>query len=136
MGYVNEFASDEDVRKYGLEAINKRFRKVDVKYGWTIDREKNVYLRWLHSGREDECDENKFLLCWEGELLIAELKRKGDGVRGGPGWTHWSMINMNLPSSLEKHRQEILKELKQALAAFKDFGARSVTTEHTATFDF
>jgi hypothetical protein len=136
MAYVNEFVPEEDVRKYGLEEINARFRKVDVRYSWTIDREKDIYLRLIDSGREEFCDEYRFNLYWKGSLLLVKLRVKGAGVRGGAGWSRWSLLKLDLPETLESQRDEILSDLKLALSAFKDFGIRSSTTEHTASFDF
>ena len=60
----------------------------------------------------------------------------------GIQWGHYALVGLTLhlfdpfPEFLEKHRLEILVDLKEALIVFKDFGAHSKSTQFTATFDF
>jgi len=44
--------------------------------------------------------------------------------------------NPNDQVILDEHRQEILRDLKEALTAYKDAGVFSRRIESTATFDF
>lgn len=83
MAFVNEYVSAEDVKKYGLEEINRQYRKSNVQPDWTIDRD--IYLRWIHSGREEFADQHDFTLYWKGTLIFLRLKRKEGYVvaRGG-----------------------------------------------------
>lgn len=54
LAFVNERISAEDAEKYGLDAINEHFfmGAGGVRL-WTIDREKNVYLRRMKSNQEE-----------------------------------------------------------------------------------
>lgn len=63
----------------------------------------------------------------------------GSGGRGEPGWSHWRLVWLNgsngLPEPLKPHRREILADLKEALLAYKDFGAYSTNTDYSVTLD-
>lgn len=145
MAFVNERISAEDAAKFGIDEINKHFffGPGDV-YLWTIDREKNVYFRWMCSDR-DEMTEQEISFYWKGALFHIDFKVTGGGGKtadGWKGWTHWSWNGMRRPNNpndqaiLDQHRQEILADLKEALTAYKDIGIYSKMVEHTATFDF
>ena len=141
MTFVNEEVPEQDIEKYGLRAINKQFLKGDFDYRWTIDRQRNIYLRWMHSNRE-EPSENEFSFYWKGTLLKIRLKSRGEGVRGGKGSTTWAIVprlgstSLWLPEELASKREEIIADLKDALRAFKDFGLGSTIADHTAYFEF
>jgi hypothetical protein len=141
MGFTNEFISEEDNKKYGISEINKKTNKANIGCDWTIDRERNIYLRWMTYDREMS-GRNDFTFYWKGTLFNIALKRDGDGVRGGKGWTTWSIWKffgknyLQLPVELESHREEIIADLKAALIIFKDFGMRSSIADHTANFEF
>lgn len=136
MGFVNEHVSAEDIEKYGLEQIDKRYRKAHFQPAWTVNREKDIYLRWMSAGREELCDHEYFTFYWQGTLLDVETKRRGVGTRGGKGESTWALVRLEIPQNICDKKSEILLDLKEALAAFKDFGVRSTTTDHTAKFEF
>jgi hypothetical protein len=141
MTFVNEEVPKQDIEKYGLREINKKFLIGDFEYEWTIDRERDIYLRWMCYDPE-EPSENDFSFYWKGILLTIRLKRRGEGVRGGKGSTTWAMqpsmgsTSLWLPKELESKREEIIADLKDALRAFKDFGLGSTIADHTAYFEF
>jgi len=116
MTFVNEEVPKQDIEKYGLREINKKFLIGDFEYEWTF--------------------------YWKGILLTIRLKRRGEGVRGGKGSTTWAMqpsmgsTSLWLPKELESKREEIIADLKDALRAFKDFGLGSTIADHTAYFEF
>jgi hypothetical protein len=141
MTFVNEKISEVDRQKYGITEINKKECTSDYKPEWTRDHERDIYLRWMNSER-DQPGRTNFTFYWKGTLFPVTLKRAGDGVRGGMGWNTWSIwafSNRNylqIPSQLECHREEIVLNLKEALTAFKDFGTHSAIADHTAQFTF
>jgi hypothetical protein len=144
MAFVNEFVSAEDARKYGLEEIDRRHFQAHFRPEWTIDRERDIYLRQVESGREEHANRCGFTFYWKGVLLLIRLTRRGAGTPGGDAWTEWSLLDSPVVASitglpaeeLQKNRPEILADLKAALTAYKDFGARSSSARHTATFTF
>lgn len=141
MAFVNEEVPEQDIEQYGLRTVNKQFLVGDFAYEWTIDRKRDIYLRWIRRDREAPA-ETDFSYYWRGALLKIRLKARGEGVRGGKGSTTWSTvpglsgIPLWLPLELESKREEIIVDLKDALRAFKDFGLDSAIAEHTAYFEF
>ena len=136
MAFLNEYIPEEDIKKFVIEEIDKRYRKAHYKPYWTIDREKSSYLRHMYVGREELCNHAYFTFYWGGHLIDVELKRRGEGVRGGRGTTIWTLVRLKLPEVLEGKKTEIIEDLKAALIAFKEAGILSSVVEHTATFEF
>lgn len=136
MAFVNEFVPEEDAKKYGLEEIDRHYRHSSFRPEWTVDRDRDIYLREVESGREETAHHHGFTLYWKGALMFVRLARRGGGVRGGDGWTEWTLLGIAIPDELQANRAEIIADLKAALTAYKDFGFRSATTTHTATFIF
>ena len=142
MPFVNEYISPEDAAKYHLAEIDAKFNGGNISRQWTIDRERDMYLRNLSWGREEESrHEGVWTLYWKGTPLTLRLDLLGGGGKpGNPGWSHWRLIYLNgsngLPSTLQDHRQMILDHLKEALLAYKDGGVFSVNTDYAVTLDF
>jgi hypothetical protein len=144
MTFINEFTSPEDVEKYGLKQIDKKFEFGTVSArDWTIDRDRDIYLRnvAVAGGSDIEVrNQHKWTFYWKGHELTLRLDLlEGSGERGEPGWSHWRLVWLNgsngLPESLKLHRREILADLKEALLAYKDGGAYSSNTDYSVTLD-
>lgn len=141
MSFINEFISPEDVARYDLEEIDKKFvvGGTDAR-DWTIDRERDIYLRNVARGREDWRSETEWTFYWRGHELTLRLDYVGGtGERGGPAWDHWRLVWLNgsygLPAPLKPQVKEILKDLEDALLAYKDFGVYSASTDFSVTLD-
>ena len=135
MPFINEYVSDQDIEKYRLRELNERYRQVSINISWTVDKEKDVYLRWV--GYEPfESYRQYFSLYWKGTVIDLELRTEAEGKRGGKGSNTWFFTTWKLPENLVVHRNEILADLREALAAYKDFGIRSCIADHTAKFAF
>lgn len=144
MGFVNEYISDADVEKYNLKAIDEKFISGGTHArDWTIDRERNIYLRNVAMGRGLEPGGNKvnlsyqttWTLYWRGDLLTMRLDLlDGKGGCGEPGWSHWRLVWLE-GEHAEIGRREVLEVLKEALLAYKDFGVFSVTSGYSVTLD-
>ena len=141
MAFENEKVPEEDIEKYGLREINKKFMKGDFDYRWTMDRERDIYLRWMKYDLQDPCVQ-QISFFWKGALFRIELKVVCEGERGGKGSTTWSWNGMRRPETPKEqaiwdaYRAEIIADLKDALRAYRDFGIGSVIADHTAYFDF
>lgn len=141
MTFINEKVSEQDIEKYGLREINKQFVRGDISYYWTIDRDRNIYLRDM-GGNWQEPEQQRFSFFWKGHLLRIELDRSGGGSFGGKGSTTWKLRegsvrqNIWLPDDLEAQRDCITEDLKEALITFKDNGYFSTVAEHTVQFLF
>ncbi|MDR1076495.1 MAG: hypothetical protein LBL59_09430 [Xanthomonadaceae bacterium] len=144
MRFVNEFIPEEDVEKYGLEAIDENFIIGGTNSRqWTIDRERDIYLRNVARGGGNEPEirnQWKWTFYWHGNLINIRLDLlDGGGGRGKPGWSHWKLIWVNgshgLPEHLHKYREEILADLKEALIAYKGSGVYSKNTSYSVILD-
>ena len=144
MAFVNEFIPDEDVEKYHLKEIDEKFFVGQTNSRqWTIDRERDIYLRNVARGAGADPDfrnQTTWTFYWKGDPLTVRLDlMEGRGERGGPGWSHWKMIWVNgsngLPAHLKNHKNQILDTLKEALLAYKDFGVYSSSSSYSITMD-
>ncbi len=145
MAFINEFTPPEDVEKYGLKQIDKRFEFLGTTSTdqWTIDRERDIYLRHVARGVSGEIEvayRHRWTFYWKGyELTLGLDLMEGGGERNGPGWSRWRLVWVNgadgLPEPLKPHQREILTDLKQALLTYKDDGVYSATTDYSVTLD-
>jgi len=137
MTFVNEAISEEDVKKYYLETIDKRFIVGGTgSRMWTIDRQRNICLRNVTRGREEYKSESGWIFSWHGHPIYLELKvLSAGGKPGSAGWSHKKLLAIELPEQLQGRRDEILADLKEALIVYKDFGIFSVCTDYAVTLD-
>jgi hypothetical protein len=144
MPFVNEYIPAEDIEKYHLKEIDKKFIVGGTNSRqWTIDRERNIYLRNVARGGGAEPEirnQTKWSFFWQAELLTLRLDSiTGGGARGAPGWSHWKLVWVNgsdgLPDHLKLHKEEFLKDLKAALLAYKDGGVYASCTSYEVVLD-
>lgn len=136
MAFVNEFVPEADAKKYGLEEIDNHYRHSSFQPQWTVDRERDIYLRKVEMGREEFAHHQGFTLYWKGALIFVQLSLNGGGARDGEQWTEWSLRGIAIPDELQEKHVEIIADLKDALTAYKDFGVYSTSSTHTTTFTF
>jgi hypothetical protein len=136
MAFLNERISDENIKKYGIEEIDRKHYHAHFQPEWTVDHERDMYLREVGSGREEYANRQDFTFYWGKTLYLVRLTREGRGVRDGPGQTNWSLISISASQELVDQRNDLVVALKEALSAYKDFGTYSTNTSHVATFTF
>jgi hypothetical protein len=133
MAFVLEKVPEADIEKYGLREINKQSFKIDASYHWVVDRERNVYLRFLTRDRESPhlCE---FNLYWKGTRIWLRLEKHGEGELHGTGTTTWTFRGWLPPLELKAEFPAMIEALKEALVLYKDNGVYSSIAEHTAVF--
>lgn len=142
MAFVNEPIPEEDIKKYEIAKWDEKYLKGHYQPSWTVDRERDMYLRYICTGHEELCNRWTFSFYWKKYVLSVQLDSSGGGEWRGTQCRHYDLVRLMislfdpLPESLEAHRPEILADLKEALIAFKDLGVLSSSTSHTATFNF
>lgn len=137
MAFVNEYVSEEDIKKYGLEAIDKRYFRAHYQTEWTRDKERDIYLRFMRDGGEDGMWRQKFTFYWKEMLMEVGLDHVGgSGERGAKGAVEWSLRYLSIPETLLASREQILADLREALSVYGGGGVYSSYTECTVTFDF
>lgn len=128
MAFVNEYIPEADLVKYGIEEIDKRFIVGNTHdHSWTIDRERDIYLRCVARGREEASHKSTWTFYWGGELMAVCLETVdagSDGTRNGRGWVRYQLVDCYLkgffiPSHLLDRRDEIIADLREALTARK-----------------
>ena len=137
MAFINEYISDEDRKKFNIDDFDKRFFVGGTKSrSWTVDKEKNIYLRNVARGREEFASESKWVLSWGGQLVFLDLKNiSTSGVAGGDRHGHKKVLKINIPDTLEEQREQILKDLQEAFVAYKDGGVFATAKNYTLTLD-
>jgi hypothetical protein len=117
MAFVNEYIPEADVEKYGLKEIDAKHLVGRMnRRNWTIDRERNVYLREVTTYRCEMENITKWTFFWKGELLWFDKKvLEAGGNRRGPVWAHIQIRNFVIPPQLEAHCEEIYQDLREAI---------------------
>lgn len=136
MAFIIEYISAENIKKYDIEALDKRFHKGHYKPSWTVDHERNMYLRYMTKEHEEFSNHLTFCFYWKGIVIEVVVISTGGGLRNGEQWGHYKLLRWNLPANLIAQEAEIKTDLKEAFVAFKDWGILSTATTYTATFDF
>lgn len=139
MAFVNEYISSQDSAAYGIKEIDKRYVVGGTSsQQWTIDRERNIYLRQVANGpREiDLFYQGVWTLWFDGELIEIGLDNlSSTGGLNQPCTSHMAVRYIKLPARLEARRAEIIEVLREALMAYKDGGVYSGATEFSLTLD-
>ncbi len=74
MSFINEFISDADFQKYHLKNVDDRILVGRMRSdNWTIDRERDIYLRQVYRGKEDFTHITKWTFLWDGYVLFFEV---------------------------------------------------------------
>lgn len=136
MTFINEYISAENIKKYDIETLDERFHKGHYKPSWTVDHEREMYLRYMT--QEHEEFSNPLTYCFYGKGVVIEVVvvMNGGGIRNGEQWKHYKLLRWDLPANLIPQEAEIKTDLKEAFVVYKDFGVRSNSTVFTASFDF
>lgn len=137
MAFVNEYASPKDAKTFDLAGIFKRFDKPLLgNPTWTIDRENDAFLLWLQSSREESKNYQMFVMGWKGEVIPTYLIPNCGGRFSQKSFTHWQLMELELPEKLLADHSEIIGALKDALAEYKAGGIGVPVIDHTVTFEF
>jgi hypothetical protein len=133
MSFVLEKVPEADIDKYGLRGINKQAGKANASYDWVMDRERDIYLRFLSRDRESP-HLSDFNLYWKGTRVWLRLEKHGEGELHGAGTTTWTFWGWTPPLELKPEFPAMIEALKEALILYKDNGVYSSIAEHTAIF--
>jgi hypothetical protein len=113
MAFVNEYIPETDVKKYDLEEIDKSLfgRGRTSSRDWTIDRDRDIYLRHVASGRDEDSRISTWNFHWKGSLIW--FKREilaARGARKAPSWSHIRVYDFDIPEPLQSQREVIFSE--------------------------
>lgn len=149
MAFVNEpEISKSDNEKYGIDELNKIYQRTFLPmsngWGWTIDRERDSYLRFVKLGRWcEEWDEERisyFSFYWNGVVRVIRFQSEsGGGGRQAPIWKtkyYLKKITPPIDDLNASQKEQFFAVLKEGLVTFRDAGAFSEAPEFEASFDF
>ncbi|NOR71049.1 MAG: hypothetical protein GQ532_15355 [Methylomarinum sp.] len=147
MTFINEYVSENDIKKYGLEEIqlsyNPAYRKRGFssayKYMWTIDRERETYLMRCRSGREEFSNRVTWVMNLQGELITIETDLAGGGshsYKEKPYIKIWDLVSIESSAHIQVEHQSIIQLLKEALMIYGDSGANSYVDDVIVKFNF
>lgn len=137
MAFVNEYISEADSNKYGLEEINNRFVVGGTRArSWTVDHDRDMYLRNVAMGREEFAHQSTWTFYWGGRVIVVELENICTvGEMGGVRHGYKRVRSIEIPLELRVQKDEIVKDLKAAFTAYKDGGVAATATDYTLTLD-
>lgn len=138
MAFVNENATEKDVEKYSLKEVFYKFGKGFVPiYNLTIDHERDIYLSKIRSGREMEAGTWTFLFYWQGHVWDFDVGVQSEGGEYKEVcWRKYIDLNLRLPKELQGQKEDVIKDIKEALITYQEAGALSRTTNMIITFAF
>jgi len=146
MAFVNEYVSEEDIKKYSLEEDwirrNPQYRPegrpASCRLKWTIDRERNIYFMVVGGGGREE-NFTDCILNWDGKELAVRLVETAGGSKNlneVPFKIIWDLEFIR-PSQLDVvSHQEIVLVLKEVLTVFGYDGARRQIPNSVVEFKF
>lgn len=129
MAFVNEYVSEEDKVKYGLDELWASYhdvlnQKLPNKKDWTIDREREIWLMETAGIRDPDLDhaylpEQIWILHYQGHNIEVRIEVSSDEEFDGNKYHKiWDLLALS-PDSLENISTEGLIELlEEALVAF------------------
>ena len=117
MAFVNEYVSEEDIKKYNLEEIwleyNVIYRKTGVpshvRLNWTVDHDRCIYLMWIGGAGYDQ-DFTDWVLYLNGKSINFRLTKPGEGSKSfkeQPYRIVWDLMSIHpeLPEPAKRCRR-------------------------------
>jgi len=145
MGFINEVIKADDVKRFNIKEIDSKFEAEGVcSCTWTVDRDRNMYLRCVAHMRHEQYTRSSWTFYWYGELLLVEMELiKNKDMSDGSQQFHWKLCGITefdsneLSADLKQQQAEILEDLKLALSAYEAeediFPEDSVSDDHQYT---
>lgn len=147
MAFVNEYVSEEDIQKYGLDDLFANYDPFGLKDGghpgfnhaWTIDRDSNIYFMPVHtvteigrSGRDEAMGTTIFVLNINGVAYEAHLAKAPESSRSLS--TNPFRIIWDLKKPLDDFCS--LSVLKEALNVYGYWGIKKQIPNTIVEFNF
>ena len=148
MAFVNEWVSKEDIEKYGLVDLCKKYQGDEWKYigvkdpnrkiDWTIDRERDIWLIKIASVTNQEYDfpspteEKIFLFHYQKQVREVRVKSEFISKDHNVFKMGWKYLSMDTEGLDDREIQSIKKILCEALKVYGQVGMyreRNLTIE-------
>lgn len=154
MAFVNEIVSEENIKKYDLDALMREFssfawregRPSTFVHAWTIDRERDIYFIPVQtveevgqSGRPQPTQRKICILDWQGKRVRLMIDRAaGSSVKhaDSPFRIVWELLQLDTSHIPDVAHNEVIDVLKAALTAYGNFGAHRQVPNTVVEFKF
>ena len=145
MAFVNEYVSDEDVKKYDLEGLYNKWSKFipsNFRYNWTVDRERDSHFIRIRTGYGSEPSLSNHVLgvlYYQGIHWKVEIRAEEGGsipYSEHPYRRIWGLEWIKHPEGGAVPEAELIPILKEALIAYKVWGIDTPVTDVVTTFTF
>lgn len=142
MAFVNEYVSEENINKYGLKALYKKWWgwvPPEFRFAWTYDSERDSYFVPISQGREEFSNHMSGVLYFEGihwDIEICHEPGGSDSYAEKPYRQIWGLIHVKHPEGGFVPTEEIVPVLKEALSAYKIRGIHTKVSDVSTSFTF
>ena len=148
MAFVNEYTSEEDMKKYEIRDVWKKLygdmpdETLDAMQGrgycWTVDKERDFFLIRIKSGQFEESNHVQFALRWKGGLLSVTVANVGSHLDypARTGSVKWDLLQIWKPKGFAVPDTEIISILKEALTVYELDGIRHPMNSYPVSFTF
>ena len=132
MAFVNEYMSQEDVKKYGFEELVQQYVTFAGREGflrepdWTVDEERENWLCWFCNESDPYMDhattrESVFILHYKGRNIEARVWLDEDSQTNiyiSPFIVIWRFMSISPSSFKDAEEAEIKTVLQEALSVY------------------
>ena len=135
MTFANEFVSEDDITKYGLDELLSEFNSFGWKHGrpagfrhtWTVDRSRNALLVHVKqqqvvgpSGRNEPGAEHIFAFVVDGVRWLIRVDKTGtsSSIRENPFFVRYKLLEISGADGAADGRPTVLSMLKEALTTY------------------
>ncbi len=133
MAFVNEYISQEDIEKYGLNKLwasyHINYDKIPDGKSWTIDRDREIWLMYTAGVRDYNTDhqytnEEIWTLYYKGTNIEVRLEYITSDIINGSYKKVYKLLSLS-PGSLDNlDNKEIIDILQEALQVYGYMGIR------------
>jgi len=149
MCFVNELVPEEDLKKFGIRELRKRFLGGTVQPSWTVNREQGSFLLFLDKSIEEEPPKYEFYFHWKGIGLYMRLHRLSE-KNNNNGWmirykligitdnleSPFGINSIRLSEVIENNKEVVFEEIRKSLREFGTIGTSFDDTKDHSVYDF
>lgn len=129
MAFVNEYVSEDNIKKYDLEGLWKQVAYVaalpdDFRHTWTWDSEQESFYIPMSTGREEYSSHTTGTLYFKGVPWIVTIAHRGGSSKFSekPYKVTWGLISIKHPNGNAAPTEDLIPVLKEALIGYKAIG--------------
>lgn len=146
VGFVNDYATDEEIERYGLKEIWDRYNPGAKGFYWlgarasfTVDRKAGVFLQALSQGTGEKGSRTHFLLWWQGKQIRVALdlaEGSSKNLDDRPFVCKWSLASLDVPQDFPIAKEKVIEVVKMAVSVYGYMGASKQIPDTDVMFDF